>query len=146
MRARIYAVVFAGAALGGAVRLGIDQAIPTSHWAWDIAVINLWGSALLGGLMGWYSTHSSPWWLPGIGPGALGGFTTFSAMAAPHHDAPLQAGVLLVATLIGSALAAALGWHAGEGLALRRGATERTVDADRVEAEVEGYTVEEDSP
>lgn len=137
--ARVYAVVFAGAALGGAARLLIDQAIPTHHWAWDIAGINVVGSLLLGGLMGWYSAHAAPWWLPGLAPGAMGGFTTFSSMAAPHPGAPFPAGTMLVLTLAVATAAAAVGWVGSDALAVRRGAHERSVDADRVEAEAEGY-------
>ncbi len=143
MRARVYAVVFFGAVLGGAARLGIDVLIATDRWSWDIMVINLLGSALLGGVMGWYSAHDARWWTPALGPGALGGFTTFSSMAAPHPDAPLPAALLLVVTLVGAAAVAAFGWWAGDTIALRLGAHERDVDADRVEAEVEGYHHEE---
>lgn len=143
MKARVYAVVFVGAVFGGGARLGIDLLIDTNHWTWDIVVINLVGSALLGGVMGWYSAHSAPWWLPGVGPGVLGGFTTFSAMAEPHPDAALSAAVLLAVTLVGAAAAAAFGWWTGDTIALKLGAHERDVDADRVEADVEGYHHEE---
>jgi len=143
VKARVYAVVFVGAAIGGAARLGIDLLIDTDRWSWDIMVINLVGSALLGGVLGWYSAHAAPWWLPGVGPGALGGFTTFSAMAEPHPDAARSAAVLLFVTLVGAAAAAAFGWWAGDSIALKLGAHERGVDADRVEADVEGYHHEE---
>ncbi len=143
MKARVYAVVFVGAAFGGAARLGIDLLIDSHRWQWDFMLINLVGSASLGGVMGWYSAHSARWWLPGIGPGLLGGFTTFSSMAAPHPDAPVSAALLLAVTLAGAAAAAAFGWWAGDTIALKLGAHERDVDADRVEADVEGYHHEE---
>lgn len=139
MTARVYAVVFVGASLGGATRLGIDLAIGNDAWAWDILAINLVGSALLGALMGWFAAHHTPWWVPGIGTGVLGGFTTFSSMAAPHPHAPVPGVVLLIGTLVGASLAAAVGWRAAESLALRLGATERPVEPEQIEAEIEGF-------
>jgi len=139
LKARVYAVVFVGAVLGGSARLGIDLLVDSDQWSWDIMAINLVGSAVLGGVLGWYSAHEAPWWLPGLGPGALGGFTTFSSMAAPHPDARVTAAIVLVVTLVGAAAAAASGWWAGDTLALKLGAHHRDVDADRVEADVEGY-------
>jgi len=128
-----------GASLGGATRLGIDLAIGNDAWAWDILAINLVGSALLGALMGWFAAHHTPWWVPGIGTGVLGGFTTFSSMAAPHPHAPVPGVVLLIGTLVGASLAAAVGWRAAESLALRLGATERPVEPEQIEAEIEGF-------
>ncbi|MCB2412096.1 CrcB family protein [Demequina sp. TTPB684] len=146
MTAKIYGVVFAGAVVGGAARLAIDELFTAERWAWDIVVINVLGSALLGALMGWYSAHAAPWWVPGLGPGLLGGFTTFSAMAAPHPGAPLPALVLLGSTLALAALSAGAGWWCADTLAVRLGARERDVDADRIEAEVEGYRHDEVAP
>lgn len=143
--ARVYAVVFVGACLGGAARLAIDRAMDLGAWSWDIVAINLVGSWLLGALMGWFATHRAPWWIPGLGPGALGGFTTFSAMASLHPDAPLPGLVLLVGTLVGASIAAALGWRGAESLALRLGAQTLPLDADLVEAEVEGYDGDDDA-
>lgn len=139
MTARVYAVVFVGASLGGAARLGIDLAIHNDAWSWDILAINLVGSALLGALLGWFAAHHTPWWVPGIGTGVLGGFTTFSSMAAPHPDAPLPGVVLLIGTLVGASVAAALGWRASESLALRWGATARPVEPEQIESEIEGF-------
>ena len=139
MSARVYAVVFAGACVGGAARIAIDRAVDAGAWSWDIVAINLVGSALLGALVGWFAARTTPWWVPGLGPGVLGGFTTFSSMAAPHPDAPVPAVVLLVGTLIGASLAAALGWLGAERLSVRLGGAARGVDADEVEAEVEGF-------
>lgn len=143
--ARVYAVVFLGACIGGAARLAIDRALDLGAWSWDIVAINLVGSALLGALLGWFATHRAPWWIPGIGPGALGGFTTFSAMASPHPDGQLPALVLLLGTLVGGSIAAALGWRAAESLALGHGAQRLPLDADQVEAEVEGYDGDDDA-
>ena len=142
MTARIYGVVFAGACVGGAARLGIDVAIDNDAWSWDIVAINLVGSAFLGALMGWFAVHDAPWWIPGIGTGVLGGFTTFSSMAAPHPDAPLPGVVLLIGTLVGASLAAAIGWRVSESLALRHGPHRIPLDVEHAEAEVEGFESE----
>ena len=136
---RVYAAVFIGATAGGAARLGIDSAIDVDAWSWDIVAINLVGSALLGALMGWFAVHDAPWWTPGLGAGVLGGFTTFSSMAAPHPDAPVPGFVLLIGTLVCASTAAALGWSVSESIALRHGPTRLPVDMERVEAEVEGF-------
>lgn len=143
MTIRVYAAVFTGGCLGGAVRLGIDHAFDLGGWSWDIVAINLLGSALLGALMGWYSMHPTPWWVPGIGAGVLGGFTTFSAAAAPHEGAPLPGGVLLIGTLVGASIAAAAGWWAAETVARQRGASSRSVDLEELEAEIEGFEHDE---
>ena len=142
MKARTYGVVFAGACLGGAVRLGIDLAIGTDAWSWDIVAINLVGSALMGALLGWFAVYDAPWWLPGIGTGVLGGFTTFSSMAAPHPDAPLPGVILLVGTLLGASIAAGLGWRVTERIALRQGPHRLPLDVEHAEAEVEGFESE----
>lgn len=136
---RVYAAVFAGALVGGAVRLGIDEAFTLDAWSWDIVSINLVGSALLGALTGWFAVREAPWWIPGLGTGVLGGFTTFSSMAAPHPDAPVPGLVLLVATLMGASLAAALGWATAESIASRHGTGKPPLDIERAESEVEGF-------
>jgi len=140
--ARVYAVIFAGACLGGAARLGIDLAIDNGSWSWDIVAINLLGSAFLGALTGWFAVYDAPWWIPGIGTGALGGFTTFSSMAAPHPDAPLPGAILLIGTLVGASIAAAVGWRVSESIALRHGPYRLPLDVEGAEAEVEGFESE----
>lgn len=136
---RVYAAVFFGACIGGPARFAIDRAFNFGAWSWDIVAINLVGSALLGALMGWFAVHEAPWWIPGIGAGVLGGFTTFSAMAEPHPDASLPGYVLLVGTLICASIAAALGWRISESIALRHGPNRPPLAMERAEAEVEGF-------
>jgi len=89
--------------------------------------------------MGWFAVHDAPWWVPGLGAGVLGGFTTFSAMAAPHPHAPIPGYVLLVGTLLVASIAAAIGWRASESIALRHGPTRLPLDMEAAEAEVEGF-------
>jgi CrcB protein len=136
---RVYVAVFLGACIGGPARFAIDRAFNFDAWSWDIVAINVVGSALLGALMGWFAVHEAPWWVPGLGAGVLGGFTTFSAMAVPHPHAPIPGYVLLVGTLVVASFAAAVGWRVSESIALRHGATRPPVDMEEAEAEVEGF-------
>lgn len=119
--------------------MGIDLSVDAPTWQWDIVAINVVGSALLGGLIGWYSTRTTPWWVPGVGSGVLGGFTTFSAMAAPHPDARVPGAVMLVSTLLVASAAAGLGWRAASALSVRGVGWSAPRDAELVEAEVEGF-------
>ena len=136
---RVYVAVFLGACIGGPSRFAIDRAFSSGAWSWDIVAINVVGSALLGALMGWFAVHEAPWWVPGLGAGVLGGFTTFSAMAAPHPHAPVPGYVLLVGTLLVASIAAAVGWRVSESIALRHGPTRPPLDIEMAEAEVEGF-------
>jgi CrcB protein len=128
-----------GACIGGPARFAIDRAFNLGAWSWDIVAINVVGSALLGALLGWFAVHDMPWWIPGIGAGVLGGFTTFSAMAEPHPDAPIPAYVLLIGTLLVASIAAAVGWRVSEAIALRHGPNRPPLDMEESEAEVEGF-------
>ena len=121
--------------------MAIDLSVDAPIWQWDIVAINMLGSALLGALIGWYSRQATPWWLPGIGAGVLGGFTTFSAMAAPHPHGPVPGAILLVATLVCATASAGLGWRAGSAFAAHRGYATVTRSADQVESEVEGFDI-----
>ncbi len=141
---RVYVAVFAGGCVGGAARLAIDHAIDLDSWSWDIVAVNVVGSALLGAVVGWFAMHDAPWWIPGLGAGVMGGFTTFSAMGAPHPDAPVPGFVLLVGTLVGASIAAGLGWRLAESVALRHGNPRLPLDVEHAEAEVEGYEGYED--
>lgn len=136
---RVYVAVFFGACVGGTARFAIDRAFNFDAWSWDIVAINVVGSAVLGALMGWFAVHDAPWWVPGLGAGVLGGFTTFSTMAAPHPHAPIPGYVLLVGTLLVASIAAAIGWRVSESIALRHGPNRIPLDMEAAEAEVEGF-------
>lgn len=136
---RVYVAVFLGGVVGGVARLTIDRALDFDSWSWDIVGINVVGSALLGAVVGWFAVRDAPWWIPGLGAGVMGGFTTFSAMAAPHPDAPIPGFVLLVGTLIGASVAAGLGWRLAESIALRHGSPGLPLDVEHAEATVDGY-------
>lgn len=132
-------MVFLGGCVGGAARMAIDLAVASDAWAWDIVAINVVGSALLGAVLGWFSTRVVPWWAPGLGPGVLGGFTTFSALASPHPEHTVPALWALGITLAASTVAAAVGWAAGERAGALRHPGVPIEEDDAVEAEVEGF-------
>lgn len=115
------AQVFVGGMLGGAVRLAIDAVIaPTGAGVpVDIVVINIVGAFALGVMSGWVARHGQRPWVPLVGTGALGAFTTFSALAALPWMAsawPVVAAVVVLGTLAGAIAAAALGWRLGDRL------------------------------
>lgn len=82
----IYAIVFVGAGIGGAMRHGVNTLamryvsanIPIGTWA-----VNLIGSLLIGALAGVFALKSDPGqtWRLFLVTGVLGGFTTFSAFS-----------------------------------------------------------------
>lgn len=75
------ALAFAGGCIGGALRLGIGAVWHTGESIpWALLVINLVGSFAIGVVGVLWGGHRA-WW-PLLGPGLLGGFTTFSAIAA----------------------------------------------------------------
>lgn len=116
-RGLAFALVFAGATVGGMIRFGIDQAF-NANVAWDIVAINVVGSIALGVLAGWTARRPQPLLYAAVGPGLLGGFTTFSAMAAiswNDSDPQPHIALLLLTTALAVAGAAA-GWIGGSRL------------------------------
>lgn len=77
---RHFLAVAAGGALGAVLRYAALQAQPDgSGFPWTTFAVNVLGSALLAGLLLLPAARRSPVWAAGLGPGVLGGFTTFSA-------------------------------------------------------------------
>lgn len=121
--------MFAGGCIGGALRLGLDQLIPVTGpgLPLDIAAINVVGSFALGILTAWTLVQGRRWWVPFLGTGLLGGFTTFSLLEALPWESGAHPGAalaLLVGTTVASVAAAALGWVLGTRIAFaqeRRG-------------------------
>lgn len=94
-----YALVAAGSALGAAVRyLLVLAAGPWAGDVWATVAVNVLGCFAIGTAAG----RMGRWW-PLVGPGFLGGFTTFSAFVVMLDPA---AGVV---TLLACPLAAWLG-------------------------------------
>lgn len=79
-----------GGALGSLIRYGVVLALPdTGPIPWDVVLVNTVGAFLLGVLVGWLAQ------VPGTrarrqrllwGTGALGGFTTYGALALSTVD------------------------------------------------------------
>lgn len=110
--------VAVGGAIGTAARAGLGWALaPTAAaWPWSTFLANLLGAFLLAFAFGRADRGRGPSWMhhPGVASGALGAFTTFSALALESSRAPI--GVALgyaCATLVAGAAAAGFGWRAG---------------------------------
>mgnify|MGYP005811101527 CR=1 FL=1 len=113
-RLAAFALVFLGAALGGLLRVAIDANFAWGY-SWEIVAINIAGSAALGLFAGWTSNQPRPLLHAFVAPGLLGGFTTFSGLAAfgwSGSGVAAHIGVLLVTTAASVASAAA-GWALG---------------------------------
>lgn len=109
------AQVFVGGAVGGALRIGIDEVFATGAHGipWDILAINIVGSFALGVVAARSEATGNPRYLPLIGPGLLGGFTTFSAIATLHWATGTNAWVaaaVLASSMLAAVGAAAWGW------------------------------------
>lgn len=72
-----------GGAAGTALRLAIDAALPHADDAFPLStlVINSIGAFALGALVSRLWSAAPDWLKAGLGPGLLGSFTTFSAVA-----------------------------------------------------------------
>jgi CrcB protein len=113
-RLAAFPLVFLGAALGGLARVGIDANFAWGY-SWEIVAINVVGSAALGLFAGWNSTRSRPLLHAFVGPGVLGGFTTFSGLAAFGWTGPNTAShvAILLGTTVLCVASAAAAWMVG---------------------------------
>lgn len=112
--------VLAGGALGTAARLAVDVVLPHGGVTFPLGtfLINLAGSFLLGMLVARVWPTAPEWLRAGLGPGLLGSFTTFSALAVSAVEltaagVAASAVVYVAASLIGGIAAAALGLRLG---------------------------------
>ncbi|MGB3908936.1 MAG: CrcB family protein [Pseudolysinimonas sp.] len=112
--------VLAGGAVGTGARLTVDLLLP--HGGADLPIgtflVNLVGSFALGVLVARLWPVAPEWLRVGLGPGLLGSFTTFSALAVSAVElttegAGVTAAVYVVASLVGGITAAALGIRFG---------------------------------
>ena len=77
---RLLLAVAAGGAAGAVLRYLLGEAAPDgAGFPWTTFAINVVGCALLAGLELLPLARRSETWAAAIGPGVLGGFTTFSA-------------------------------------------------------------------
>ena len=90
---------------------------------WGTLLVNLLGSLLIGIAAAYFSSRTdSPLLRLALMTGILGGFTTLSAFSLElwqmlTTERLLQAGLYMLATLVGAVLATGCGWWLGRGLA-----------------------------
>lgn len=112
--------VFAGGSAGTGLRIALDAAFQNEPGRFPFATLlaNLLGSFLLGAAIGRLWPGAPEWLRAGLGPGLLGGFTTFSAVMvsliglAEAREWPAAIAYLLLSVVLGL-LAAALGLRVG---------------------------------
>jgi CrcB protein len=85
-------LVALGGAFGAAARYGVEVALEgIGPWPWGTLVVNLAGSLALGWLLGYLGSmpDAARWRVLRLtlGPGFLGGFTTYSALAVEASTA-----------------------------------------------------------
>lgn len=75
--------VLVGGVVGTSLRLGIDAALPHGDAGFPLStlIVNCVGAFALGVLVSRLWGRASGWLKAGLGPGLLGSFTTFSAVA-----------------------------------------------------------------
>lgn len=103
--------VLVGGLVGTGLRLGADVLAPLE---WATLAVNVIGSFVLAVLVARLWPRVPEWMRAGLGPGLLGSFTTFSAVAVFAVQAPLPIALAYVAvSVILGAGAALLGLWAG---------------------------------
>ena len=115
-------LVLLGGALGAPTRWYVDQLVQARHdsvFPWGTFVINVGGSFVLGTLLGGASTGLATHpWVPLLGTGFCGAFTTFSTFGfetvrlAEEGSYDVAARNVAASLVVGLA-AAALGWELG---------------------------------
>lgn len=119
---RAWLAVAVGGLAGTELRYGLGLAFPDTpgEVPWAILWINAGGSFVLAALTTlWMARPRTAFWLrAGLGPGLLGSFTTFSAVALSLDQSvragnyPIAIAYLFLSLLLGLG-AAGLGWRAG---------------------------------
>jgi CrcB protein len=74
-------LVFGLGGVGAVMRVAIGAALGLRTFPWATLAVNFAGCLAIGALHEWLSSHTalSPLWRPALIGGLLGGFTTFSA-------------------------------------------------------------------
>lgn len=118
-------LVSAGAVLGANARywLGVLFArAVTPGFPWATLTINVTGSLVLGGFMGWAAHRMPhPGWSLVVGVGFCGAYTTFSTFSYELFSMLQARTLLLAAAYVAASVllglgAVALGWAAGQAL------------------------------
>lgn len=117
---RILLAVFVGGALGTAVRLGVDVIVVhhDDQFPLSTLIVNVAGSFVLAILVSRLWPVTPAWVRAGLGPGFLGGFTTFSAVMVSMVTLASSSQIVLAlaylaATLVLGFGAASLGFWLG---------------------------------
>lgn len=112
--------VAAGGVLGTALRLGVDVLLPHGGGVFPVGtfLVNVAGSFALGMLVARVWPTAPDWLRAGLGPGLLGSFTTFSALAVSAVEltaagAGSSAVLYVAASVVGGISAAATGLRLG---------------------------------
>lgn len=112
--------VLAGGVAGTALRLAVDVALPHGGAVFPIGTfaVNLAGSLVLGLLVARLWPVAPEWARAGLGPGLLGSFTTFSALAVSAVELTAagsigSAVIYVAASVVGGIAAAAFGLRLG---------------------------------
>lgn len=118
--------VLIGGVVGTSLRLAVDVVLPHGGVAFPVGtfLINLFGSFALAVLVARVWLSAVEWLRAGLGPGLLGSFTTFSALAVSAVElssagAGVEAVIYVVASLVGGITAAVLGLRLGSPSATR---------------------------
>jgi CrcB protein len=108
--------VLVGGATGTALRLGVDVVLPHGGTTFPVGtlLVNLVGSFVLAVLIARVWPTAPEWLRAGLGPGLLGSFTTFSALAVSTVElttegAGLSAIFYVIVSVVGGLAAALLG-------------------------------------
>ncbi|MDP2287079.1 MAG: CrcB family protein [Actinomycetota bacterium] len=118
LQARVLLVISVGGVMGSLARYSIAELMSHSQWTDLVAtlMVNVLGAFAIGMAYPWIRSRSgSPLWQPFIITGLLGGFTTFSTLAADvviYDDQPFLAVGYLACTLLIGLLAVPLGSRA----------------------------------
>lgn len=106
---RLLLAVAGGGAVGAVLRWAAGELEPDgSGFPWTTFTVNVLGSALLAGLELLPIARRSAVWAAGLGPGLLGGFTTFSTTSEQGRALLADDRTALAATYLLGTLAACL--------------------------------------
>lgn len=106
---RLLLAVAAGGAIGALLRFVCGElAADGAGFPWTTFGINVVGSALLAGLELLPLARRSATWAAALGPGVLGGFTTFSATSEQGRSLLASGETVLAASYLLGTLAACL--------------------------------------